>query len=223
MRSIAPLAALLLMSGFAAGAPRDSAPDDPIAGIESRLSANDPDGAVALGERAVASFPDNSALWLALGEAYGAKARVASVIARLPLAKKCKGAFEKAVALDPASIEARSALFTYCLEAPALAGGGLSLARAQAEELAKLDACRGHLALASVAARERDFSRAEAELRLANETAVSAEERADAKCQLALLYEKLGKKPEAIDALKEALKLDPGHSQARNELKRLGG
>jgi tetratricopeptide (TPR) repeat protein len=191
--------------------------------IESRLEANDPGGAVAVGERAVREFPDNSALWLSLGEAYGEKARSASVVKGLPLARKCKAAFEKAVALDPANADARVALFTYCLEAPAVAGGGLSLARAQAGEIAKLDLCRGHLAGASLASRENDLPKEEAELRLAIETARGPEELADAKCQLALRFERLGKKPEAIDALREALKLHPGHSQAKSELKRLGG
>src|SRR5580765_2440333 len=94
--------------------------------IESRLQANDPGGAVELGERAVREFPDNSALWLSLGEAYGAKARAASVVKRLPFAKKCKAAFEKAVDLDPSDIEARSALFEFCLEAPSIAGGSVT-------------------------------------------------------------------------------------------------
>ena len=211
------LAALLLMFGAVA------ASDDPIARIEARLGANDPDGAVALGEQAVRSFPEDSALWLTLGEAYGAKAQAASVVKRLPLAKKCKAAFERAVALDPANVDARSALLTYCLEAPAIAGGDVALARRQAGEIARLDRCRGHLASASIALHEKDLPGAEAELGLAIETAGGPEELADAKCQLALLYEKLGRKPEAIDALREALRLRPGHSQAKSELKRLGG
>lgn len=46
---------------------------------------------------------------------------------------------------------------------------------------------------------------------------------ADARWQLALLYEKQGRKPEAIDALRQALRLEPAHSGARKDLKRLGG
>ena len=191
--------------------------------VESRAEAGDPDGAVALGERAVREFPDNSALWLSLGEAYGAKARAASVVKRLPFARKCKAAFEKAVDLDPSNIEARSALFEYCLEAPSIAGGSVTLARSQAAEIAKRNRCRGHLAFASLASRDGDLPREESELRQALEAAAGPDEAADANCQLALLYEKLGKKAEAIDALKETLRLRPGHSRAKGELKRLGG
>lgn len=191
--------------------------------VESRVDAGDPDGAVALAESAVRQFAGESSLWLALGEAYGAKARAASLVARLPFAKKCKAAFEKAVELDPSNLDARGALFEYCLEAPSIAGGSVSLARAQAAEIAKRNRCRGHLAFASLAARDEDLPREESELRLALEAAGGPEELADAKCQFALLCEKLGKKLEAIDALREALRLHPDHPQAKSELKRLGG
>ena len=182
-----------------------------------------PDAAVALAEAAVKRSPGESSLWLALGEAYGAKARTAYLIAQLPFAKKCKAAFEKAVELDPSNVEARNALFEYLLEAPPIAGGSLPLARDQAAEIAKRNRCRGHLAYASLAARDEDLPREESELRLALDAAAGPEEIADAKCRLALLFEKLGRKSEAVDALREVLRLRPDHSEARNALKRLGG
>ncbi|HEV8268155.1 MAG TPA: tetratricopeptide repeat protein, partial [Thermoanaerobaculia bacterium] len=46
---------------------------------------------------------------------------------------------------------------------------------------------------------------------------------ADAHWRIGLVYEKQGKKPEAIAELKEALKLNPAHVQAKKDLKRLGG
>lgn len=186
-------------------------------------AATHPDAAVALAEAAVKQSPGDSSLWLALGEAYGERARTASLIARLPFAKKCKAAFEKAVELDPSNVQARSALFEYCLEAPPIAGGSIPLARAQAAEIAKRSRCRGHLAYASLAARDEDLPREESELRLALEAAAGPEEVADSKCRLALYYEKLGRKPEAIDVLREVLRLRPDHSEARDALKRLGG
>jgi tetratricopeptide (TPR) repeat protein len=223
------LLALLLSIGPAAAELRGNSARDPsgaseqVNRIESRVRANDPDEAVALGERAVEQFPGDAALWLSLGEAYGAKALTASPVVRLRFAKKCKAAFQKAVELDSENVDARVALFTYYFEAPGIAGGSFSLARKQADAIVRLDPARGHSALGALAAHEEDLSKAEREFRLVIEAeGASADERADAEWRLARVYEKSGKRLEAIAALKDALKFDPRHSQAKKDLQRLG-
>jgi tetratricopeptide (TPR) repeat protein len=180
------------------------------------------------------------------------------------------------------------------MEAPAIMGGGVSRARAEAEAIAKLDPGRGHCALGALRLHEKDYGGAEAEYRRALEIEPGSTEAraglgatlleqnrfdesrrcwsglvddpelgavahyqlgrislesgtrldegaehfrlylsappppdapswADADWRLALVYEKLGRKDEAIDALREALKRDPGHGPAKKDLKRLGG
>ncbi len=227
MFQIAPFLALLLIAspiGLARATPcAEPGAENPGERIASRLLDHDPDGAVAVGERAVESCPEDSRLWLSLGEAYGAKARVAPVASRLRFAKKCKAAFEKSAALDPKNLDARIALFTYLLEAPGIAGGSVSSARRQAEEIARLDAARGHSALGSLALREKDFPKAESELRMALAAAQDDRERAELQCRLAVAYVRMGKKEEALAALRSALRLDPENPEARREIRRIGG
>ena len=226
MRGIAPFLALLLISTTvsdnATGA-CDSPSEDTRQAIATRLREHDVDSAIALAEAAVARCPDDSASWLSLGEAYGAKARIAFPTSRLRFAKKCKAAFEKSCALDPGNIDARIALFTYLLEAPGIAGGDLSAARREAREIARLDSSRAHSVLGSLALREKDFSKAQAELTLALAAAEDDRERAELQCRLASVYESLGKSAEAVAALREARRLDPDNAEARKRLGRLDG
>lgn len=262
--------------------------------IEARIRAEDWDEAIAIGEGAVGDDPKDAAVWLALGEAYGGRARSASILGQLKWARKCRAAFEKAVDLSPDDPDAREALLTYYLEAPGIAGGSVSAARAQAEAIARVAPARGHAALGAIAVREKDYAAAETEYRraldvdpksgaaraglgaalvelaryddarrlwtelladgdlapiahyalstvalrcgrdleegvehvkryLASPSRPDGPTRGDANCQLALLYEKLGRRDDAVVALHAALAAEPGHARAKKELKRLGG
>ena len=260
--------------------------------IEARIRAADYDAAIAIGEERTRAVPDDAAVWRALGEAYGGKARTAPVLVRFRWAKRCRAAFQRAVDLAPDDIEARTALFTYDMEAPAIVGGSISRARAEADAIARLDAARGHSALGALYAHEKNFAEAEGEYRHALETdpksgdaraglgtvfleqgrfgdargvwtdlaadadfaavahyqlgkiallsgtdldgavghfkaylaippAPEAPTWADADWHLALVYEKLGKREDAIGALRDALRVDPDCGPAKKALKRL--
>jgi tetratricopeptide (TPR) repeat protein len=285
---------LLFLAFFAAAAPAFAGSSPSAARVEAVVRAGDDDAAIALGEELTRAEPGDAVLWRALGEAYGEKARAASVLTRLRYAKKCRAAFERSVELAPDDIDSRTALFTYDMEAPAIAGGSAARAREEAEAIAKLDPGRGHCALGALRHHEKDYGGAEAEYRralelepenaearaglaallleqsrfdesrrywsglvddpelgamahyqlgrislasgtrfdegaehfrlyLASPPSPGAPSWADADWQLALVYEKLGRKDEAIDALRDALKRDPGHGPAKKDLKRLGG
>ena len=103
---------------------------------------------------------------------------------------------------------------------PGIAGGNLASARVQADEISRLDAARAHSVLGSLALREKDFSKAEAQLRMALATSPNDHDRADVQRRLAIAYEQLGRKEEAVAALKEARRLDPDNPQARKEFER---
>jgi len=294
MRAAAVFLLFLPMFPAAARSVAAGEVSSPAARVEALARSGDDDAAIALGEEALRSAAGDPALWRALGEAYGGKARTASVLARLGLARKCRAAFERAVELAPGDVDARAALFTYYLEAPAIAGGGIERARLEAEAITKLDPVRGHCALGALHLREKELAEAETEYRRALEGRPgSAEARAglgavlleqsrfddarrlwsallddpdlgrvahyqlgrislesgngldagvehfklylavppppeapswaEADWRLGLLYEKLGRREEAIGALRDALRRDPGLAPAKKDLKRLGG
>jgi tetratricopeptide (TPR) repeat protein len=99
----------------------------------------------------------------ALGDAYGLAAQNAPFWAKLRWARKCRSAYESAIALDPAAPAYRWSLLGFCLVAPAIAGGGLEEAEALATQIDRLDAVNGRIARATVALFKREFSAAFAE------------------------------------------------------------
>jgi tetratricopeptide (TPR) repeat protein len=125
------------------------------------------DDAVKCGERAVALRPGDAYYHLWLARAYGKKAANANPMTAAALARKAKNEFERAVQLDPSSVETRLDLAQYYTEAPAIMGGGLDKARDQAVQVAKQNPAKSHLILARVAEKEKQFSEAESQLRQA--------------------------------------------------------
>lgn len=115
------------------------------------------DDAVSFHEKATALAPENSAYFIALGDAYGRKAASASLFSKLSWAKKCHTALEKAVALEPASFTANAALIEYYRRAPGMAGGGMAKACAQAESFKKTDLLGGTQLLGSLYRHESKF------------------------------------------------------------------
>jgi len=103
------------------------------------------DAAVQAAEEACRLDPQKSDFQMWLGRAYGRKAEIESSFF---LARKTRRAFETAVKLDPANIEARRNLEEYYAEAPWFLGGGKDKARQQADAVAALDPLEGLLAMA---------------------------------------------------------------------------
>ncbi len=286
------LSASFVMAAAAASVPLPGKANPAIEAIQASLGKDNPDKAIEVAEAAVEKDPNNSDLVLWLGRSYGMKALSASVFTKLSWAKKCKKSFEKAVELDPNSVEARLELMGYHLQAPGVAGGDKAEAARQADELLKRNPPWGHMARGRVFQNEKKLDLAETEYRAAvkagpgedrflyvlsgflagqkryKEAAEPWEERykgnpadmvaryqlarvalisgtnlpqavehltayltvepkkdtptwADAQWRLGLVYEKLGQKDNAVKALQQALKLDPGHQRAQKDLERL--
>jgi len=158
-------AALLcsLLAGLATAAPADDLLQQSQALLRAGKLA---DAAEAL-ERAVELAPDHAEAHHLLGAAYGRQAQAAGMFGKMRLAPKCRSEFERAVALAPDQVEYRESLLQYYAAAPAVVGGGVDKARAQAAEIAKRDPVRGDLAYATVAGVEGKPEEALARLRSA--------------------------------------------------------
>ena len=100
-----------------------------------------------------------------LGRAYGQLAVRSGLTKKFGLAKRARAALERAVELDPTSIEARSGLIQFHLLAPGLVGGSSSKARAHAAEIAKQNPFRGALARAWIAEDRKSYDEAAREYR----------------------------------------------------------
>lgn len=115
-------------------------------------------------ERAVKLDGGRSAYHHWLGRAYSRQAVRASRMTQARLAGKIRGSFEKAVALDPDNVDARSDLLSYYVIAPGFMGGSREKARQQAAEIRRRNPLRGRIAFAAVAEDARDMAGAEREM-----------------------------------------------------------
>lgn len=126
----------------------------------THLARQDAGKAVTVLEKAIQLDPSQSEFHLQLGHAHGLAALKAGLFGKVGHAKKCQAAYEKAVELDPSSINARWSLMEYCRQAPGFIGGGMEQAYAQAEEIRKLDARRGRSAYAALYSAEKKYPEA---------------------------------------------------------------
>ena len=157
-------------------------------------------------EKAVAMDPGNSEYNLWLGRAYGRRAETSNPLSAPGHASKARQYFERAAQLNPRNLEAQSDLFEYYLEAPGFLGGGLDKASATAALMANLDSAEGHWALAKLAEKRKEFSRAEQHFRLAIEAAPHQVGRI---VDLARLLTKQGRYQEADQTLARAERIAP--------------
>lgn len=162
--------------------------------------------------------PQVALYWADLGEAYGKLAGKAGVLAQLGLARRCRAALEKAVALAPDDNEYRLGLATYYEEAPMIAGGSRDKALAQTAEVAKRDPYTGAMATGGIHARAGNLAGAEAAYLAAAKLRPEATEPLAA---LGRLYADHGRHAEAFRQLDQVLVREPGHLPAAFQLGRV--
>lgn len=143
-------------------------------------------GAMDWFNKAIAIEPKNAEHQLWLGRALGQYAATVNLLKRPFMARRCKQAFEKAVELDPAWVEARRSLGGFYAQAPAVFGGGIDKAREQAVVILKLNPMRGHIALGFIAEREQKFDSARKEYETA--AALAPDSMAYAQMSLARMF-----------------------------------
>lgn len=100
------------------------------------------------------------------GNTLGTIAGEASFFKQATLAPKMKAAWERALELDPKSIEARQSLILYYQQAPAIAGGSTDKALELANEIVKLKPAEGHRQLGNIYYRQEKYTEAEKEFQL---------------------------------------------------------
>jgi tetratricopeptide (TPR) repeat protein len=184
-------------------------------GMALTNSKRDLDGAITHLEKAASLDPGSSRYQLWLGSVYLAKAGQSGLLKTASLAGKGKGAFERAVALDPSSVEARQALLQYYLLAPGVAGGSVGKAREQAAAIAALDPHGGHLATARIAEYEEEWQAAEAAYRKALEL---QPDRGATFNSLGYLLLRGKRVDEALAAFRRYVELSPGDANAHDSL-----
>ncbi len=122
--------------------------------VRARLQARQAEKAVTAGEEAIKLGPGNAQAFYWLGNAYGNRIGEVGMLSKMSIAPKLRDAFEQAVKLDPALIDARTSLIEFYLQAPGVIGGGIDKARAQATAIGKYDQAKGLMAQARIATHE---------------------------------------------------------------------
>ncbi len=159
------------------------------------------DQAVTDCEKAVALDPGNSRYHLWLGRALGEKAAHSNFLSAAILAKRVRSEFETAVQLSSNSVDARTDLAEFYLEAPGIVGGGRDKAEAEAQTLSRLDPAKAHWVIARIAEKQRDPAAAEKEYRAAVEASHGG---ANAWINLAFFYRRQERFDDMEDAISHA-------------------
>ena len=105
--------------------------------------------------------PKEANYYYKYGGCLGMKAKEANKFKALGMISEIRGAFEKAIALNPKHIEARWALIELYLQLPGIVGGSEKKAQKYADELLKISPVDGHLAKGHIAEYFNRFKEAE--------------------------------------------------------------
>lgn len=174
-----------------------------------KLNGRDVDGAIALFDQGLALDDKNALLHVAHGGAVAMQAMRSGMLKAMGKIGDVKSEFERAVELDPRSVEARTALFQLLLMAPGILGGSTDKARLQAIEVSRLDPHAGALLHAELFENQDEHEKADGYVQKAFDNAHDDEERAEARAQGGMM--KLQRKDfeGAIAALTQAIALQP--------------
>jgi tetratricopeptide (TPR) repeat protein len=161
-------------------------------------------------EQSVKLAPGNSRYHLWLGRIYGEKADRANWFTAASLAGKVRTEFETAVKLNPESVDARTDLAEFYLEAPGIVGGGRDKAEAQAKVLDTLDPSKACWVRGRVAEKNKNLPLAEKEYRAAIDVSHGS---ALSWLNLALFFRNHDRLDEMEDAIRHASAAQTGHSE----------
>jgi len=164
------------------------------------------DEAIELLARATAVDPAQSNYHSALGRAYIQKLQGAEMFEKGMLAGRALESLNKAVGLNPENIEARMSLAGYYLNAPPVAGGSKKKARAQVEEIVKIDPMAGNALLAGLYAAEENHEQAIEAFKKCIEMDPANKEY---RYSLAMIYQTQKEFEQAFDVFEQMLEINP--------------
>jgi tetratricopeptide (TPR) repeat protein len=121
------------------------------------------DEAIKHFERAVEMANDSSVTHLWLARANVQAIPQASFLRQPILARRALTQFNRAIELDPRSVDAHEDRAIYYMYAPAIGGGGMDKARAEADVVRSLNAYRGALVRGEIEDHDKNFKAAESE------------------------------------------------------------
>lgn len=110
--------------------------------LVSAYAREDLDDAETAAEQAIASFPDQYEVYLQHASIMGAQASD-SILSAMSYAKKAKKSLIKAVELAPDNVTTLSALMTFYIAAPSIAGGDMQEAEKLVEKIKQIDPVEG--------------------------------------------------------------------------------
>ncbi|RZU43510.1 tetratricopeptide repeat protein [Edaphobacter modestus] len=168
------------------------------------------DSAIHECEHAVEDDPASSDSQVWLGRAYGMKASQINMLSAFGFARKLHTAFEHAVQLNPANVQAMSDLGQFYVAAPAIVGGGLDKAQDLVPQLMPRSAQKAHRLLAMIAKKKKDLVTAEAEYK----SAVAAGKSPDALVDLGQFYQEQSQPDKAVAALEASIQTNRARSSA---------
>lgn len=175
----------------------------------------DYDQAIAHLRRAVDLDGNRSDYHFWLGRTYGEKAQRVGLIKQAGLAKKIRHAFERAVVLNPSSIEARVGLGNFYAQAPRFMGGGIDKATEQATALTSLDPLQGELLRARILEEQKAPDDAEVLYSKLEETYRNAPRAFELYGQYGKFLLRRGRAVEAIERFERVTALEPDRMSAR--------
>ena len=157
------------------------------------------DAAIALDPRHVDAY-----IWRA--RTYEQEIETVNFLRKRGLASRARDALDKAVAIDPASFEAREARTEYLMEAPGIAGGGIDKARAEASAAKRVSPFRGALLVGRVEEKAGNAAAAEAEYRA---LLASFPDSSGAREALTALYQNQSRWDDAFRIIDDRLRANP--------------
>jgi tetratricopeptide (TPR) repeat protein len=155
-------------------------------------------------ELAASNAPNNSSTQMWLGRAYGLKASHANPFVALGIAKKVHIAFERAVELDAANIDAMSDLGEYYVAAPSFIGGGLDKAETLAATMQPHFPSQSYRLSGLIAEKQKDMATAENEFK----NAVAAGRTPEAYIDLGHFYRRRNQPEKVLAALQAGIDAD---------------